>query len=115
MIRSELDVLLDKVQDEALRADLTEQIERLKQRRSFGLVFEQHITGRVRLPQRPIRFGSQVVSRDDDDSPTFEVTSIHDGVRVLDLMQPGVRGAVRAYEGGKVTSLYESEHSRPYP
>ena len=43
MIRSELDVLLDKVQDPALRADLQSQIDRLKRRRSFGLVFEQLI------------------------------------------------------------------------
>ena len=50
MIRSELDVLLDKVQDPALQADLRSQIDRLKQKRSFGLVFEQHIPERVRLP-----------------------------------------------------------------
>jgi hypothetical protein len=83
MIRSELDVLLDKVQDPALRADLRSQIDRLKQRRSFGLVFEQHIPERVRLPQHPIRVGSQVVSRDDDGSPTFEVILIDDGVGTL--------------------------------
>jgi len=83
MIRSELDVLLDKVQDPALREDLRTQIDRLKQKRSFGLVFEQHIPERVRLPQHPIRVGSQVVSRDDDDSPTFEVTAIEDGVATL--------------------------------
>jgi adenine-specific DNA-methyltransferase len=83
MIRSELDVLLDKVQDTALRADLRSQIDRLKQRRSFGLVFEQHIPERVRLPQHAIRVGSQVVSRDDDDSPTFEVILIDDGVATL--------------------------------
>ena len=83
MIRSELDVLLDKVQDSALRADLRSQIDRLKQRRSFGLVFEQHIPERVRLPQHPIRVGSQVVSRDDDDSPTFEIVAIEDDVATL--------------------------------
>ena len=83
MIRSELDVLLDKVQDTALRADLRSQIDRLKQKRSFGLVFEQHIPERVRLPQHPIRIGSQVVSRDDDDGPTFEVVQIDDGVATL--------------------------------
>jgi adenine-specific DNA-methyltransferase len=83
MIRSELDVLLDKVQDPALRADLRSQIDRLKQRRSFGLVFEQHIPERVRLPQHPIRERSQVVSRDDDASPTFEVILIDDGVATL--------------------------------
>ena len=83
MIRSELDVLLDKIQDPALRADLRSQIDRLKQKRSFGLVFEQHIPERVRLPQHPIRIGSQVVSRDDDDSPTFEVILIDGGVATL--------------------------------
>jgi adenine-specific DNA-methyltransferase len=83
MIRSELDVLLDKVQDPALRADLRSQIDRLKQRRIFGLVFEQHIPERVRLPMLAIRVGSAVVSRDDDDSPTFEVIRIGDGVATL--------------------------------
>src|SRR5450759_3812179 len=100
MIRSELDVLLDKVQDPALRADLRSQIDRLKQRRSFGLVFEQHIPERVRLPQHPIRVGSQVVSRDDDDSPTFEVILIDDGVATL----VQVRDADGAY-------VQRSEHS----
>jgi adenine-specific DNA-methyltransferase len=83
MIRSELDVLLDKIEDSALRADIRSQIDRLKQRRSFGLVFEQHIPERVRLPQHPIRVGSQVVSRDDDNSPTFEVIAIDDGVATV--------------------------------
>jgi hypothetical protein len=36
-------------------------------------------------------------------------------LRVLDLMDPAVRAGVLAFEGGKVTALYESEHSRPYP
>ena len=83
MIRSELDVLLDKVQDEALRTELRVHIDRLKQRRSFGLVFERHIPERVRLPQHAIRIGSQVVGRDDDDSPTWEVISIDDGVATM--------------------------------
>ena len=83
MIRSELDVLLEKVQDEALRADLRIQIDRLKQRRSFGLVFERHIPERVRLPQHAIRTGWQVVDRDDDDSPTWEVIAIEDGVATM--------------------------------
>ena len=107
MIRSELDVLLDKVQDPALRADLRSQIDRLKQRRSFGLVFEQHIPERVRLPQHPIRVGSQVVSRDEDDGPAFEVILIDDGVATLvqvrdadgayvQRSEHGLRGQVQA-------------------
>src|SRR5262245_24995979 len=84
MIRSELDVLLDKVQDQALQADLRRQFDRLSQRRSFGLVFEQHSPERVRLPQHPIRVGSQVVSRDDDDSPTWEVVGIDGDVATIE-------------------------------
>jgi adenine-specific DNA-methyltransferase len=83
VIRSELDVLLDKVQDDALRTDLRAQTDRLQQRRSFGLVFEQHIPERVRLPQDPIRVGSHVVSRDDDGSPTWEVVAMDRGVATL--------------------------------
>ena len=100
MIRSELDVLLDKVQDSALRADLRSQIDRLKQRRSFGLVFEQHIPERVRLPQHPIRVGSQVVSRDDDDSPTFEVVLIDDGVATLEQVRDPDGAYVQRSEHG---------------
>jgi adenine-specific DNA-methyltransferase len=83
MIRNELDVLLAKVPDEALRADLRTQIDRLRQRRSFGLVFEQHIPERVRLLQHPIRVGAQVVKRDADDYPTWEVIAIEDGFAEL--------------------------------
>src|SRR5215207_912608 len=85
MIRNELDVLLDKVQDESLRSELRTQIDRLKQRRSFGLVFERHIPERVRLPQHPIRVGSHVVSRDDNDSSTYEVVAIDAGVATMVL------------------------------
>jgi len=43
------------------------------------------------------------------------VAKVDDGsLRVLDLADPAVRAEVRAFEGGKVTALYQSEHSRPY-
>ncbi len=83
MIRSELDVLPDKVQEPSLRANLQTQFDRVSQRRTFGLVFERHIPERVRLPQHPIRVGSQVVSKDDDDSPTREVLAIADQVATV--------------------------------
>ena len=44
------------------------------------------------------------------------VAKVDDGsLRVLDLADPAVRAEVRAFEGGKVTVLYQSEVSRPYP
>ena len=44
------------------------------------------------------------------------VAKVEDGsLRVLDLADPAVRTEVRAFQGGKVTALYQSEQSRPYP
>jgi type III restriction enzyme len=44
------------------------------------------------------------------------VARVEDGsLRVLDLADPAVRAEVLAFQGGKVTALYQSEHSRPYP
>lgn len=44
------------------------------------------------------------------------VARVDDGsLRVLDLADPAVRADVLAFEGGKVTTLYQSDHSRPYP
>lgn len=43
------------------------------------------------------------------------VAKVDDGsLRVLDLGDPVVRADVLAFEGAKVTALYQSEHSRPY-
>jgi hypothetical protein len=43
------------------------------------------------------------------------VAKVEDGsLRVLDLGDPAVRAEVLAFQGGKVTALYQSEHSRPY-
>ena len=43
------------------------------------------------------------------------VAKVEDGsLRVLDLADPAVRAAALAFQGGKVTALYQSEHSRPY-
>ncbi len=44
------------------------------------------------------------------------VAEVEDGsLRVLDLADPAVRAEVLTFQGGKVTALYQSEHSRPYP
>ncbi|MYB11112.1 MAG: site-specific DNA-methyltransferase [Acidimicrobiia bacterium] len=62
----EIDVLLEKVEDPALRADLRTEIGRVRAKRSFGLVFESHLPERVRLPDHPVRRGVKVVDRDAD-------------------------------------------------
>lgn len=78
----ELDVLLERVDDAALRADLHTAIQRVKAKRSFGLVFESHLPERVRLPDHPIRRGVRVVHRDADDEPLL-VSRVKDGSATL--------------------------------
>lgn len=75
-MRSELDVLLDKIDDPTLRADIRSQVERLRAKRTFGLVFESHLPERVRLPEHPVSVGTKVAHRDKSVSPVFEVLAI---------------------------------------
>ncbi len=75
----ELDGLLARVDEPALRADLRAQIDRIRAKRTFGLVFESHLPERIRLPEHPIRAGAKVAFREDTDSAAFQVLGIHDG------------------------------------
>ncbi len=75
----ELDGLLARVDDPALRADLRAHIDRIRAKRTFGLVFESHLPERVRLPEHPVRTGAKVALRDDPDSATYRVLRVHDG------------------------------------
>ena len=76
---SELDVLLDRVDDPALRADLRRQIELLRARRRFGLVFEEHLPERVQLPGHSVRRGTRAVLRDDEHGEPREVLKVVKG------------------------------------
>ena len=75
----ELDGLLARVDDPALRADLRAHIDRVRAKRTFGLVFESHLPERVRLPEHPVRAGSKVASRDDPKSATYQVVRVRGG------------------------------------
>lgn len=58
----ELDVLLDKVDDHSLRAQLRAEIDKVRAKRTFGLVFESHLPERVLLPEHQVRRGAKVVT-----------------------------------------------------
>jgi adenine-specific DNA-methyltransferase len=79
----ELDGLLGRVGDPALRADLRAHVDRLRAKRSFGLVFESHLPERVRLPEHPVRAGAKVALRDDPDSAMYQVISARKGTATL--------------------------------
>jgi adenine-specific DNA-methyltransferase len=65
-----IDELLKQVPNGALRAALAKEVETLRARRSFGLVFERHIPEIAVVPGGAIRVGSVVRRRDrpDDDA-----------------------------------------------
>ncbi len=80
----EIDVLLSRVEDPSLRADLRTQFDRAASKRRFGLVFEDHLPERVRLPDHPIRSGVNVVPRaDPDDNDIRHVTRVRNGKATL--------------------------------
>jgi adenine-specific DNA-methyltransferase len=76
----ELDVLLDKVSDPTLRQELRTAVEKVRAKRTFGLVFESHLPERVRLPEHPVRRGVRVVLRDDRSGDVMRVEKVRRGV-----------------------------------
>ena len=100
--------------DPALRAELRVAVDQVLAKRSFGLVFESHLPERVRLHDHPIRRGVQAVQRDGDGLPARSSACGVVRQQVLDLQSASVRAAIRAFDGGQILALYESESARPY-
>jgi adenine-specific DNA-methyltransferase len=74
---------LDKVREATLRADIRSQVERLRAKRPFGLIFESHLPERVRLPEHPVRVGVKVAYRTNPNSFGYEVVGITGNVATV--------------------------------
>lgn len=72
--------LLAQVQDEALRARLEQEINKLSKTKKFGLVFEEHLPECTPLYDIPVKRGSTVAKKTGAISEMYEVNSIRDGV-----------------------------------
>lgn len=72
--------LLAQVQDEALRARLEQEINKLSKTKKFGLVFEEHLPECTPLYDLPVKRGSTVAKKTGAISEMYEVNSIRDGV-----------------------------------
>jgi adenine-specific DNA-methyltransferase len=110
-MRTELDVLLDKIDDSTLRANLRSQVARIEAKRTFGLVFESHLPERVRLPEHPIRVGARVVYRDAPDSPAFEVLAVKGKNVTLRKVRNADGSVLSPQEAAGVTSQPEDRAS----
>ena len=74
--------LLEQVQDEALRARLEQEINRLSKTKKFGLVFEEHLPECTPLYDIPVKRGSTVAKKTGVVSEMYEVNSIKDGIAI---------------------------------
>ena len=74
--------LLAQVQDEALRARLEQEINKLSKTKKFGLVFEEHLPECTPLYDIPVKRGSTVAKRTGVVSEMYEVNSIKDGIAI---------------------------------
>jgi adenine-specific DNA-methyltransferase len=74
-----IDDLLQRISDKALRNDLAREIKTLRAGREYGLVFENHLPERVRLPGHAIRTGLSVIRRVDPETLGWTVTDLRGG------------------------------------
>lgn len=72
--------LLAQVQDEALRARLEQEINRLTKQKKFGLVFEEHLPECTPLYDVPVKRGANVAKKTGSISDMYEVLAIKDGM-----------------------------------
>jgi len=72
--------LLAQVQDEALRARLEQEINRLSKTKKFGLVFEEHLPECTPLYDISVKRGYTVAKKTGVVSEMYEVNSIKDGI-----------------------------------
>lgn len=71
-----IDSLLASIEDESVRERLTKEVNKLRDNKEFGLVFERHIPEYVRLPQHKITEGATVQIRAGKGDEIYSVRSI---------------------------------------
>src|SRR5690606_16730612 len=74
-----LDGLIGRIEEPALREELTLEVQRLRSSKDFGLVFERHLPEEVRLYSYPLRRGCVVCDRSGEDPTHWTVLSVSGG------------------------------------
>lgn len=86
--RDELSLLLERIDDPRLRADIAAHVSLLRRSRRFGLVFDRHLPEAARLPKMKPRAGDRVARRDEADATTWRVLGFTDRTRSTARLQP---------------------------
>ena len=83
MTTNAVDSLLSRIDDDDLRDSLQREVDRLRDTKDLGLVFERHLPERVRLLSYPIKRGVEVQDRRSESEETWVVASVKSGVATL--------------------------------
>jgi adenine-specific DNA-methyltransferase len=81
--------LIKDIADPRLRSQIAGEVGKLKARKKFGLVFEQHLPEVVQLPGLAVRPGARVAKRRDKSAGLFVVTAAVNGKRVSIVSERG--------------------------
>lgn len=77
-----LEDLIKDIADASLRNQIAGEVGKLKARKKFGLVFEEHLPEVVLLPGLPIKPGARVARRANKTAGFFIVTAVVNGKKV---------------------------------
>lgn len=92
-----LDGLLAKIDDQSLKAAIADEVERLRDTKQFGLVFERHLPETAKLTNHPVRRDALVQRRAQGEQPNGIVTSVSNGKATV------------AWEGGETEQVAVDE------
>ncbi len=84
-----LEDLIKDIADTRLRNQIAGEVSKLKARKKFGLVFEQHLPEIVQLPGLAVKPGARVAKRTDKAAGFFVVTAAVNGKRVSIVPERG--------------------------
>lgn len=86
---AQLEDLINDNADLSLHKQIAGEVSKLKARKTFGLVFEEHLPEVVQLPGLAIRPGTRVAKRNDKALAYFLVMSVVDGKKVSIMPERG--------------------------
>src|SRR5260370_527172 len=91
-----LEELIQDITDPRLRIEIAGELGKVKARKKFGLMFEEHLPEVVQLPGLPVKPGARVAKREDKGAGFFLVTAVVNGKKVSIAPERGGSGETAA-------------------
>lgn len=102
---SKIEDLVAQIADERLRIGIAAEVKALKKNKKFGLVFEEHLPERVRLPRLPVKVGDVVALKRESGNELWRVKALHRQVATCDRAVDGYPGVKDANKDFPVSDL----------